>query len=406
MRNPIVCRLLWLMLFLSLAQNCTNVRSQANAFFGLPYWDNPHLRDLLIDFDRFLADTLAQAGVPGAAVAIVYDTAVVFQRGYGLRRIGTQDSVNAYTVFRLGSLSKGFAGVLTGLLVHEGRLCWDDRICHYVPEFSLSNPNYTSQVQLSHLLAHTTGLPYHAYTNLIEAGYQLRSIARRFAQCRVKYPPGQVFAYQNAAFGLIGEAMEAVTGKTFGELLHERIFSPAGMYRASADQLSMLTCDDIAWPHEPTRTGLRAVPISSRYYNAAPAGGVNASAADMGKWLLVLLGHRPDIVPPEVLDDVFRPYVRTDGDQRYSQLWGQPITPYYGMGWRLLAGPTDTLVYHGGFVNNFRSEIAFDRRHRIGVCLLLNAPTPVASTILPTFWRMYRERRQIIQAWQTNASSP
>jgi beta-lactamase class C len=400
MYNPVVGRLLPLALFLVLAQNCTNVRSQGNVLFLPPYLDNPHLRTLLEDFDRFLADTLARAEVPGAAVVVVYDTAVVFQRGYGLRRLGTTDSVDAHTVFRLGSLSKGFTGILAGLLVREERLCWDDCIRNYVPEFSLTPAVYASQVQLVHVLAHTTGLPYHAYTNLIEAGYDLRSIARRFAHFRVKHPPGEVYAYQNAAFALAGEAMQVVTGKSFSELLQERIFRPAGMRSASADQRSMLNHPNIAWPHEYTRAGLRPVPITNRYYNAAPAGGINASAADMGQWLLVLLGNRPDIVPPEVLDEVFRPRVRTDGERRYSQLWGQHMTPYYALGWRTLVSETDTIIYHGGFVNNFRSEIAFDRRNRIGICVLFNAPTPVSGTAIPAFWQMYRERQAEIQAWK------
>ncbi len=406
MLHPVFRWLLPAALLLTLAQNCTNVRSQGAMLFLPPYLENPHLRTLLEAFDHFLADTLARAGVPGAAVVVVYDTAVVFQRGYGLRRLGTTDSVDAHTVFRLGSLSKGFTGVLAGLLVHEECLCWDDCIRNYVPEFSLTPANYASQVQLAHILAHTTGLPYHAYTNLIEAGYDLRTIAQRFANFRVKHPPGQVYAYQNAAFALAGEAMQAVTGKTFGELLRERIFLPAGMHSASADQLSMLKHPNIAWPHEHTRAGLQPVPITSRYYNAAPAGGLNASAADMGQWLLVLLGNRPDIVPQEVLDEVFRPRVRTDGERRYSHLWGQPVTPYYGLGWRVLVSETDTIVYHGGFVNNFRSEIALDRQNRIGICLLFNAPTPIASSAIPTFWQMYRERQGAIQTWKPTSMGP
>ncbi len=403
MLNPLYRWLLPLGLVLLLAQDCTNVRSQSGAHFWPPYLDNPHLRTLIEDFDSFLTDSIARAGVPGAAVVVVYDTAVIFQRGYGVRRLGTQDSVNAHTVFRLGSLSKGFTGILSGLLVHEECLCWDDCIRNYVPEFSLNPPIYASQVQLVHLLAHTTGLPYQAYSNLIEAGYDLRTIAARFANFRVKHPPGQVFAYQNAAFALAGEAMEATTGKPFNQLLQERIFQPANMRNASADQRSMLKNSNIAWPHERTRHGLRPVPITSRYYNAAPAGGINASAADMGQWLLVLLGKHPNIVPPEVLDEVFRPRVRTDGEKRYSRLWNQPITPYYALGWRVLAGETDTIIYHGGYVNHFRAEIAFDRRERLGVCVLFNTETPLSSTAIPTFWQMYRERREHIQHWQSEA---
>lgn len=392
--------------FLLLAQACTNVNSQESAYRYLvpepepEYLRNPHLRALLAEYDRYFADTLAAAHVPGAAVVIVRDSTVVFQRGYGLRRMGRPDSVDANTVFRIGSLSKGFAGVLTGMLVHEDILHWDDRIVRYVPEFALSSPKNTAQVQLTHLLAHTTGLPYHAYTNLIEAGYDLRTIAAKFAKLPLNGAPGQVFTYQNAAFALVGEAMQAATGKTYAELLSQKIFGPAGMRHASADWESMQRNPNIAYPHAHTRMGLAPATITKRYYNAAPAGGVNASAADMGQWLVMLLGHRPEVVSRETLDEVFRPVVKTNGERRYFRRWGMPLEPHYGMGWRILTHETDTIVYHGGSVNDFRSEIALDRRDGIGICVLFNTTTPLANACVPAFWERYRARRDSILAWR------
>jgi hypothetical protein len=113
-----------------------------------------------------------------------------------------------------------------------------------------------------------------------------------------------------------------------------------------------------------------------------------------------------DVVPLEVLDEVFRPRVRTDGERRYSHIWGQHVVPYYGLGWRILAGEADTIVYHGGYVNHYRSEIALDRRRRIGICVLFNTPTPVAGIAIPTFWQMYREREAAIQMAFEGTSNP
>jgi len=404
MRSISFRRVLLAVPFLLLAQACTNVSSQENAYRYLPPTPpelrNPHLRALIAEYDRYFADTMAQARVPGAAVVIVHDSTVIFQRGYGLRHIGKPDSVDAHTVFRIGSLSKGFAGVLTGMLVQEDALHWDDRIVRYVPEFALSSPKNTAQVQIMHLLAHTTGLPYHAYTNLIEAGYDLRTIAAKFSKLPLNGAPGKVFTYQNAAFALVGEAMQAATGKTYSELLAQKIFGPAGMRTASADWESIQRNSNIALPHVHTRMGLAPATITKRYYNAAPAGGVNASAADMGQWLLVLLGQRPEVVSKATLDDVFRPVIKTNGERRYFRRWGVPLEPYYGMGWRILAHESDTIVYHGGSVNDFRSEIAFDRRNGIGICVLFNATTPLANAAIPAFWEMYRERQDSISMWR------
>lgn len=357
---------------------------------------NPYLRDLVAQYDRYFDYSMLSSHTPGAALVIVKDSVIIFQKGYGLKAVNkVLDSVGVHTVFRIGSLSKGFAGVLTGILVEEGDLKWDDRIVRYVPEFSLSSPEQTRQVQLRHLLSHTSGLPYHAYTNMIEAGYDLRSIAQKFSKLKLHGKPGQVFSYQNAAFSLVGEAMTATTGKNYPTLLQRKIFEPAGMHNASADWEGIQKSYDRALPHR----GLSPDSITHRFYNAAPAGGVNASIADMGEWLLLLLGYKPNVVSVSTLDQVFQPVIRTGSERkRFSQSEGR-VPAYYAMGWRVLTSGQDTIVYHGGAVNDFRSEIAFNRRDGIGICVLFNASTPLANSCIADFWELYSTQRDSILNW-------
>ena len=387
--------LLFFPLLLIFAQACTQVSSRDSNQPPLPpAARNPHLRALIAEFDQFFSDSMLGSQTPGAALVIVKDSVIVFQRGYGLKAANkVLDSVGTNTVFRIGSLSKGFAGVLTGILVEEGKLAWDDRIVRYVPGFALSSPGQTGQIQLCHLLSHTTGLPYHAYTNMIERGYPLDSITARFKKLKLHGKPGEIFSYQNAAFSLIGQAMEASTGKTYPDLLNRKIFKPAGMRSASANWETISQCHDLALPHR----GLSPDSITHRFYNAAPAGGVNASIADMGEWLLVLLGYKPDVVSKATLDKVFTPVIRT-GTER--QRWPGRSPSYYGMGWRILENETDTLIYHGGAVNDFRSEIAFHRRDGIGICVLFNASTPLANTCMAAFWEKYLQHRAAILNWK------
>jgi len=384
---------------------CTDATSRSSTP-GLalpPALRNPYLRALTEEYDRFFADSMTGSQTPGAAVVIVQDSSIIFERGYGLKSNGTQDSVDIHTVFRIGSLSKGFAGVLTGLLVEEGKLHWEDPIMQFVPGFALSSAEQAGQVQLAHLLSHTTGLPYHAYTNMIEAGYDLRSIAPMFARLPLNGKAGEVFSYQNAAFSLIGEAMQAATGKGYPELLAEKIFQPAGMVDASADWASIHRCADKALPHNPTGAGWRPDTISTRFFNAAPAGGVNASISDMGQWLRLLLGYRPGIVSGNTLEKVFRPVIKTHNERRYFNQWTGPKEAYYAMGWRVLVNGADTLLYHGGSVNGFRGEIALDRKNGSAICTLFNAATPLANTCIPAFFDRYRAALPAIQQWQSKS---
>jgi beta-lactamase class C len=329
---------------------------------------------------------------PGAAVAIVVDTQLVWLRGYGLRQLGVPDSVDAHTVFRIGSLSKGFAGVLTGILVQEGLLRWEEPVQKHFPEFTLRDRKQAARIQLWHLLSHTTGLPYHAYTNLIEEGYDIRRIITQyFPKAPVSGREGVFFSYQNAAFCAIEEVVAKATGRSYATLIREKIFQPAGMHHASTDFSSIQNSPNRALPHFWTGQQWRPDNISPLYYNSLAAGGVNASISDMGAWLRLLLGQRPQAVQESTLDRVFRPVVKTGKERRIMPHWIDRDAAAYAMGWRVLQHGADTLLYHGGYVNGFRGEIALNRRDKVGICVLFNGSSELANHCIEAFFERWEQ---------------
>ncbi|HND87473.1 MAG TPA: serine hydrolase domain-containing protein, partial [Saprospiraceae bacterium] len=288
--------------------------------------------------------------------------------------------------------SKGFAGVLAGRLVQEGALRWDDLVQRHYPQFTLRDRKQAARIRLWHLLSHTTGLPYHAYTNLIEEKYSIpRIVQEYFPKAPICGREGEFYSYQNAAFCVAEEVMRGATGRGYGELLREKILIPAGMASASCDFASMQAAANHALPHFFSGYGWRADSISPLYYNAAAAGGVNASIADMGEWLRLLLGYRPEVVADSTLERVFRPVVRTDKERRLFPGWIARDQAFYAMGWRSLVTPQgDTLAYHAGYVNGFKGEIALSRRERLGVCMLFNAHTELSKRCIPEFFEQWQ----------------
>ncbi len=345
-------------------------------------------------YDRFFAGEMTITQTPGAAVVIVKDGEVVFMRGYGVKAAGGRDSVDANTVFRIGSLSKGFAGVLTGMLVQDSLLDWNEKVQECFPEFDLRDHQQAQRIQLWHLLSHTTGLPYHAYTNLIERGIDTRKIATEYLpKAPVSGKEGEFFSYQNAAFCVVEEVMLGATGKTYQELLCEKIFQPACMQSASCDYASIMNISDKALPHFQTGSGWKAGEISKEYYNSKAAGGVNASIADMGEWLKLLLGHRPDLAADATLDKVFSPVIKTSKERRIFSSWLGRDAASYALGWRVLEDGPDTIIYHGGYVNGFKSEIAFSRCDDIGICVLFNANSEFSKKCVPMFFEQWKQKR-------------
>jgi len=364
--------------------------------------DNPRLQKLIAQYDQYFAGQMAATGTPGAAMVIVKDSQVVFERGYGLRAVGTPDSVDVNTVFRIGSLSKGFAGVLSGILVSQGTLAWDEPVQQLVPEFKLRDREQTGRIQLWHLLSHTTGLPYHAYTHLIEQGYDIPALMKyRFPTVPLAWKEGSTYSYQNAVFCVVEEMMKAATGETYQTLLNEKIFRPAHMRTASCDYASICSALDKALPHYPAKGGTwRPDVITEHYYNATAAGGVNASITDMGEWLKVLLGYRPDVVSAATLDKVFSPVVKTGRERQIFPQWISKDEASYALGWRVLEHNGDTILYHSGSVNGFRAEIALNRRDGIAVCMLFNACTPLGKDCVPAFFERWNDSRVAVLGWQ------
>lgn len=345
---------------------------------------------LLDDYDQYIRQAMLLTGTPGVAVVVVKDSSVVFCKGYGHRDMQRLDTVDAHTVFRIGSLSKGFASVLTGMLVQDSVVQWSDRVCTYFPQFSLKDKAQTQRIELEHILSHTTGLPYHAFTNLIEMGLDVPTINTYFPRLPLTGKEGQMYAYQNVAYSVIEEVLRKATGRSYQDLLQTRIFQAAGMKDASASYISLLSTENKAMPHVYTGVGWMPSPITPFYYNTTAAGGVNASATDMGAWLKLLLGHRPDLVSRATLETVFAPRVRTGGERRYFGSWPGPREAHYALGWRVLRWGEDTIVTHGGSVNGFYGQIALDRANGVGICVLTNAMTGLASDCLPAFFERHR----------------
>jgi len=362
---------------------------------------NPYLAELLTKYEQEILKLSQESHTPGAAIAVVYDSTIVYIKGFGLRNVLKPDSVDINTVFRIASVSKCFASFLSGILVEDSLLAWNDTVVNYLPTFLLKPREETAKLTVRHVLSHTTGLPYHAYTNMVEEGASLDSMLSWLKNINLGTRVGQSYSYQNVAYSIVGKVIEARTGKSYNEQLRERVFLPLKMTNASVDYVSMMKNINIATPHKLAR-GSRWTPakITDTYYNVAPAGGVNASISDMANWMIALLGNRPDVITPETLAELYTPKVKAPSKNRNYGRMHRLSSSYYGLGWRVLHYPNDTLIYHGGYVNGYRSEVAINPKERIAVCILANAPGDLADNGIPLFFNLFEPKRDSIAAWE------
>lgn len=361
---------------------------------------NPYTQKLLSQYEAFIQHAIRAGSTPGAAVAIVKDSSIIYLKGFGLKQVGKPDSIDTNTVFRLGSVSKSIASVLAGTLVNDHVFNWDDPIVKFLPDFELKSRKSTENLTIRHVLSHTIGLPYHAFTNMIEERAPLDTLFKELRYLDLIGEPGKVYSYQNVGYSLIGEVIKATTQKSFEEALTEKLFVPLHMKNSSASYEGMVNNPNIARPHHFTRKHWVSVPVSDTYYDVGPAGGVNASIADMALWLKALLGNSQEVITSSTLNQIFEPQVRAISKNRNFWKWQRPKASYYALGWRVLTFKTDTLEYHGGYVNGYRSEVAVDRKNKIAICVLTNSAGNLADQSIPEFFTRFNQQADSIAFWE------
>ena len=340
--------------------------------------------------DAHAMDALAQqiverAHLPGMAMVIVQNGRILVMRGYGVTDARSNDPVTTDTVFRLASLSKAFAGTLTALLVKDGTLRWDNRVADELPAFKLADLQDTQSLTVRDILSQRAGLTHNTYDRDLESDIPYELLVQKLSQAPLACAPGDCYAYQNVAFSLIGDIVFTATGDFYSHQVEKRIFHPLGMYDSSYGRDALEASPSWARPHVRGAGGWTPIRPQEAYYRIPPAAGVNTSIHDMAQWLLAQMGHRPDVLTPDVLADVQTPLVPTP-DQLHGASWRRErlSSASYATGWRIFNYAGHTLVFHGGAVQGYRSEIAFLPDRDIGAVILWNSESAAPSGLMPT----------------------
>jgi len=186
--------------------------------------------DLRVVTDR-LFRTGAGSESPGAVVAVTRNGREILRACYGMADIAHGVPLDARSVIRIGSQSKQFTVLMTLMLAAEGKLSLDDEVNRYLPWL----PKYPAPVTLRHVATNTSGLREFLEV-LALAGIPITSESSRETARRIiarhaefNFPPGEAMIYCNTGFFLLSEIIEEVSGRTFNELLAERITGPLGM---------------------------------------------------------------------------------------------------------------------------------------------------------------------------------
>ncbi|WP_372949864.1 serine hydrolase domain-containing protein [Mariniphaga sp.] len=356
------------------------------------------MQDVFEEYNQWLSGEIEKSGTIGAAVAITYKDQIAFIKCFGTRKSGSSEPVDEHTVFRLASVSKPVTGVLTGILAQENILDFDECVIESLPGFRLNSLVNTQNLTIKNLLSHTTGLVPHAYDDLVEGHVPFSTIYERLRMAGISAEPGKMYGYQNVMFSLLDTILAVKTSKNYSQLVKEKLFERVGMHDASTDFESFKNNPNKAYPH--WGNGSRnTLPLNDRYYNTAPAAGVNASVSDMAHFLLALLNENNPLLKDDIQEAIFQPQVVSPLSRGYFKYWENVGRKNYGLGWRIVDYKSRKVAYHGGYVHGYKAEIALCKQEDIGIVYLTNSPNSVASQSIPEFFNRffnYKENKTIL----------
>jgi CubicO group peptidase (beta-lactamase class C family) len=330
-------------------------------------------------------DLLQKSGIPGMAVAAVYNGRTVFAEGFGIRRAGAPDKVNADTVFQLASLSKSISATILAQQIGRGGLRWDTPIVQHLPWFALNDPWVSRHVTLADMFSHRSGLPDHAGDDLEDLGYSRDQILHR-----LRYLPLSAFrtTYAYTNFGVTAAAMAAAAaaGTDWASLAETVLYRPLGMESASSRFSDFIRRSNRAAGHV-LIDGAYVAKYQRQPDAQSPAGGVSSSVRDMAHWLaMVLQGGRyngAQIVDAAALLPAVTAEMITAPSPAMS---ARP--ELYGYGFNVGTQPTGrtTLSHSGAFAMGAGTNFLMIPSLNLGVIALTNAaPTGAAEALTASF---------------------
>lgn len=310
------------------------------------------------EIERYVRAEADAAHLPSYAFALVTrGEGVLAARGVG---------VEADTPLEIGSLTKSITALAAMTLVEHGKLELDAPVQRYLPSFRVADADASARITVRHLLNQTSGFGasagcYGADTRPAEE--RLRGLAGVTVRA-----PGARFQYCNANYELLALVLEAASGQRYGELVRQAVFEPVGMKHAYTD-LGEATQNGLAWGHRDW-FGLSTATRGFAPSTIPAAGGIEASAADMGRYLAMILNGG-------MIDGR-----RVASEASVAEVLRPPKGMRYGMGWRVLrVGELDARI-HDGSTSVFTSSMMIAPAEGIGVVVLTSAngfPLPYAE---------------------------
>ena len=267
----------------------------------------------------------------------------LFAGAYGFANRSDEIPNTLETRFGIASGTKLLTGIAICQLVEQGKLRFESRLSEVL---SIPFPQFDPAITVHHLLTHTSGVPDYFDEDIQEdygalwkerPNYSMRSpsdFLPMFQNLPMKFAPSERFQYNNGAFVLLGLIIEAVTGQSYTDYVHEHILQVAGMRDSGFFALNQLPAR-VATGYLPMENGQWRSNIFETPIIGGADGGIFVTAGDVGRFWDALFQHR--LLSPAMTSQFLTLHAIEDATHAYGYgIWiirdGEKIVRYYGEG--------------------------------------------------------------------------
>jgi CubicO group peptidase (beta-lactamase class C family) len=230
---------------------------------------------------------------PGLAIAVVEGNRVVYARGFGVKRLGTDDPITSRSLFHMASITKTFVATSVMQLVEQGKIDLDAPVVRYLPYFRMADDRYRT-ITVRQMVTHSSGMPdvedYEWDKPQYDAG-SLERYVRSLSERRLLFAPGDKFQYSNMAFEILGDVIAKVSGQSFDDYVQDHILTPLRM-KDSTLLVGRADAGLLTWGHEIDAAD-RPFPSRVFPYNRvhSPSSNLHSNVLDMARWAIANMNH-------------------------------------------------------------------------------------------------------------------
>jgi CubicO group peptidase (beta-lactamase class C family) len=295
-----------------------------------------------------LIDTYTAYKTFNGSVLVAENGAIIYKKGFGFANMEWDIPNAPNTKHRLGSITKQFTGMLILQLAEAGKIDLKAPITKYLPDYPKANGDI---ITTHHLLTHTSGIPNYTsfpgfFQNDSRDPYTPTEFIKTFSEMDLEFTPGKKFNYSNSAYFLLGALIEKISGKSYEQMLQEKIFVPLNMKDSGFDHHATIL-KNRATGYEKNGDAF----ANSKYLDMSipyAAGSLYSTVEDLYLWDQGLYNNT--LLSKTSMDLFFGEHIKA-------------MNGYYGYGWFIATeslGNTEErieTISHGGGVNGFNTLI-------------------------------------------------